>query len=324
MMMPPTTALITVLEPLEETKAAIVRKGFEQMFAKIEGWQIEANDLVVTSEEDTRKMTSARLLRLEIKAARVTLEKRRKEMKASVLLEGKAIDGAFAIFESMASPLETHLLEQETFAVRAQSGRIEEVRKLRAETLTALGVRAEALPPALGTLDADVWSDVLNDAKAAKERRDEDAQRAEALRIETERAVAKQQADLRRVAEESERRAEERRIEQEAANARKQADDKAVIDALMADVHEKGQAAMRMAVELVRLEQERDEVIRKEQEKTAREAESRKPTKRKYEAMLAALHEIANWKEDNRLVLTHENVVARTTLREIGEAPEGK
>lgn len=322
------STLARIVQPLEPTKAAIVRESFERMFVKIEGWQLEANDLFVVSEDDTRKMKAARLLRLEIKEARVGLEKKRKDMKAGILLEGKAIDGAFAIFESMAAPLEKHLLEQETFAERLKTSREEEIRKLRTETLFALGMRAETLPAALGTMLEEVWQDVLRDAKAAKDYRDKCAQRAEAAHVEAKRILAEQE-EARRVS------AKQAAEQQAAEEAKAREEDRVTISSL----REKNEQAERevAAAAFVRSRAERlaqeEQTARlkaegearaleqREQERIKREAETKKPTKAKYNTMIAALREIANLDED--LESNKAGTIARQALASIGEPIEG-
>jgi hypothetical protein len=225
----PSAALVRVTQPLGETRAAMVRESFGKMLDTVEAWTKEAAGLVVTSEDQKRIMQRARSLRLEIKDARVELEKKRKDMKSVLILEGRAIDGAFAIFESLSAPLEKHLLEQEKFAERAEGKRRDALRDARKDALLAMDMLAAALPAALGEMSEDAWQVVLDDAKAAKEARAEQARIAEAGRVEASRIAAEKDAERRaaavkaeaeRVAREEEQRAENDRLRAEAAAAR--------------------------------------------------------------------------------------------------------
>lgn len=181
---PPSVQLAKVVEPLDSTKAATLREVFGAVFTRIEEWQAEASPLVVTGEDQVHKMNRARNLRLEIKAARVALDKRRKALKDSVLLEGRAIDGAFAIFASLVDPLEKHLLAQEQYAERMDKQRSDALRDARQAALQALGTSAMAMPVGLGTMTEADWAAVLADAqaaRAAREHRETERRAAEEL-----------------------------------------------------------------------------------------------------------------------------------------------
>lgn len=253
----PTAQLASVVRDLDEPDALAVRDAFGAMLGRVAEWQTEARGLVVTSEEQTGKMARARLLRLEIRKVRVELDKRRKALKSGIVLKGRAIDGAYAIFEAMASPLEDALRDAETFAERAEAKRRDDLASARRSALSALGVTDAAMPGALGALDEATWLDVERraveardaqqraatekaetDALAAKlleERRAKDreeaarvtaekAAQAEAQRVDNERLRA--EAVEREKATQAERDAllEERRVERERLDAERQAE----------------------------------------------------------------------------------------------------
>ena len=328
----PTVALATIVQTLEPSKAAIVREAFSAMFHQVESWQEEAAGLVVTAEDQKHKMKRANLLRLEVKASRVALEKKRKAMKEGILLEGRAIDGAFAIFEALTKPIESHLLEQEQFAERAEAGRRDALRSARVEALLALDVSAAAMSPALGDMSEEAWSTILEDAKSARDARAERARIAEEARVEAARIVAEKEAarktEAARVEAERRVRAEAQRIENErlkadrdeqiaghrAEMARRDAE-RAIEEATRREEREaEAKAAKVAADELARVQteernrrllaesnaraaqREADELRQKEATRVAAEAETKKPTKAKYSAMLAALRSIASAK----------------------------
>lgn len=211
----PTIALARIVQPLDEARAATVREAFGAMFDKIEAWQAEAAQLVVTSEDQTGKMKRSRLLRLEIRGERVGVDKKRKALKAGVLVEGRAIDGAYAIFEALTAPLEKHLLEQEQFAERAEAARRDALRDARVSLLEELGVPRAAMPAELGTMDEQTWATVRSGAAAAKRAREEEA-RAAAARAEADR-VEREKAEAERVEREKAQREENERLRAEAA-----------------------------------------------------------------------------------------------------------
>jgi hypothetical protein len=331
----PTTALATIIQPLESSKATIVREAFASMIAQVEAWQTEARGLVVTSEDQIPKMKRARLLRLEVKEARVKLEKKRKAMKEGIVLEGRAIDGAFAIFESFAKPIETHLLEQERFAERAESARKDALRSARTEALLALDVIPAAMPGAIGEMSEEAWASVLDDAKAARAARLEEARIAEEAHVEALRIVAEKEAARKaeaakaegeRRAREEAQRIENERLKAEAAareaelskeRAAREASEKAAMEREVAakrEAHEADQrqraeqraeldavraeaAAREKAAQLAKAEAEAraEELQQKEAMRVAAQAESKKPTKAKYIAMIQALTEISQW-----------------------------
>jgi len=213
----PTAALARVVQPLEQSKAAIVKKQFAGMFDAVERWQSAAKALVVTHEDQTMTMKTARALRLEIKAARVELDKRRKAMKEGILLEGRAIDGAYNVFVSLSDPLEKHLLDQETFGERAAKARSDALQAARSAALQALGVSPLAMPAELGALTEAEWEMILGEAREAKAAREEKARLAEEARVEAAKIVAQREAEARaqRLKDDAERKAREEETRKE-------------------------------------------------------------------------------------------------------------
>lgn len=288
----PSASLARTVAPLDDTKAAIVRAAFAAMFARVEEWQQEARNLTVTSVDQVGKMQRARSLRLEAKKTRVEADKRRKAMKAGIILEGRAIDGAYAIFESLCVPLEQHLLEQETFADRAEAARRDALRSARHAALLALDVAEEAMPGALGEMSEEAWETVVANAKAAKEalaeaRRREEAARAEAARILAEQEAARRAEAIRlegeRLAREEEQRRENERLRREAEeHERVLAEERRVAQAERERLEAAAQAerdkadAERRAAEADRLKAEEAAQAELKAERDRHEAETRR------------------------------------------------
>jgi hypothetical protein len=195
-----------VLDALEVPKRKPILDQLMPMFSWLDEVRARADLLAVTEPGQSRKEKAAKALRLEIREKRVGLDKIRKQLKEGILLEGKAIDGAFAIFEAETVPREKWLREQETFTERAEQARADALRDARQETLSALGV--SVMPGGLGVLYEEEWQLVLIDAKAAKESRERIAREEEEARQEAARILAE-----RRAKEEADRKAEAARRE---------------------------------------------------------------------------------------------------------------
>jgi hypothetical protein len=360
--MTPTVALAEVLAPLDPRRALTLRETFESVLTRLEEWQTEARGLLVTDEEQTGKMARARLLRLEIRKVRVDLDKRRKDLKAGILVEGRAIDGAFAVFEGLSVPIERHLLDQEQFAERLVKRRTDALRDARQQALLALGANETALPAALGELSEEAWNAVLTDAQAAKAWREEQSRLAEDARVEAARIVAEREAQVRaervkadaeRQAREEAQRAENERLKAEAAESARvareeraareverqrveaeNAADRAKVEGERKAERDKAEAerqaeresakADQLAAEeksrvereaRTRAEAEAAGLRKEEQERQAKEVESKKPTKAKYTIMVDALKLIAAQAEEP---LSMRRAI--DALRKIGEA----
>jgi len=311
----PTVALARIVQPLDERRATALRESFGSMFDRVEAWQSEAAGLTVTAEDQTGKMKRARLLRLEIKEARVALDKKRKELKSGIVVEGRAIDGAFAVFEGLASPLEKHLLDQEQFAERAEAARRDVLRAARQAALMALGVTDELALSGLGAVSEEAWAVMLADAEEDKRERDEAARvlveqeaarRAEEAKADVERrareeAQKKENEKLRReaatreakiAAERREREAAARKVQDEADRKAKKVKDEA--DRKVREAKEAAERKVRAEADARKKAEEETRALREaEEDRLAREAETSKPTKAKYAALVEALQAIA-------------------------------
>lgn len=350
----PQAALARIVQPLDETRAATLRESFGAMFDAVDRWRIEASGLTVTAETETKKMGRARLLRLEIREARVTLDKRRKALKAGILIEGRALDGAYSVFEGLASPLESFLLEQEQFSARAEAARRDALHDARKAALSAHGVAPEGMPAVLGQLSDEAWSIILDDAKRAQESRAEQARLADEAKAEASRILAEKEAARRaeqvrleaeRVAREAEQRAENERLRAEAkvreeeqaaerarvAEERRAEKAKAEADAfhhaqlaaerdrLAREEREAAEAVLRAEQSAAndareKAEAEAAQLRQAEEDRKAQEAETKKPTKAKYMAMVAVLKGIGA-----RVVEPRAAAEARAVLRDVGE-----
>jgi len=192
--------------------------------------------LTIKGLDDVEGYEKVREARLFIKGERVNVEKKRVELKASVLEYGRAVDAEAKRITVAIEEVENHLIAEQK-KIDDQVARIkfekEQREKLpeRQAKLTASG--AEISEAELLTLDDVAFAEVLNTLVAAKlekqrlaQEETERAQNAEAERIEAEkRAIEEKQ-----LAEEREKR-HQAEVEQARKEAAEQARIQAEIDA---------------------------------------------------------------------------------------------
>jgi hypothetical protein len=279
------TALTTAYNPLAEGLTSLLEK---------------AKNVKVATVEDVDAMTEARKIRLDLRSIRVNVEKKRKELKDDVLLQGRAIDGFANIIKAKIIPVEKLLQDQEDFVEREQVRIAQELDNSRAveigaHTDTDYGVGV------LGDMSAEVYGQLLSGAKIAKAQQVEAERKAESEKAERMEKEAKEKADLI---------AENKRL----ADAQKQADKKAKTERDKAEkirkATQKKHDAEKAKAEKLRLEteakakKERDDaqaLIDAEKAKVAKLQEQAKEDKRKKEKQEAEenarkLEEIENAK----------------------------
>ena len=169
---------------------------------------------IVAAEESPEQEKQARETRLALVKVRTGAEKLHKEMKAGILTQGRAIDGAKNIVIAATEPTEKELKAIED---RAELRTEEERRKLHEERYAELNKYTAAYNNlSLGRLSDGDYAGLLDDAKLAHEARIARENKAEEERIAAEKA-----------AEEERKRIEAERIEK----ARKEAEERAELEA---------------------------------------------------------------------------------------------
>lgn len=251
-----TDPLATALVGLEPDSATMLRSAFEAMFADADRWCASARAIRVTSESQKREMKMARESRLALREIRVNGEKARKRLKADIVLQGKAIDGIANVLKALIEPIEAHLLEQETFAERAEEARRDALRAARTEVLVAYGADPGAYVN-LGSMADETWDLTIANARAAHEARVEAEKQAEAIRLEAERLATERREAERAAAAKAEAERLERekavKVEREAAAAervRLEREAQATRDAAEAETRKAREEADRAAAEL--------------------------------------------------------------------------
>ncbi|MDB4946206.1 MAG: hypothetical protein JWP97_5740 [Labilithrix sp.] len=282
---------------LEPESALAIRAAFEEMFASAETWAASARLIRVTSIDQKREMRMARESRLALRDIRVRAEHARKRLKEDSTRRGKAIDGIKAVLDSLIVPIEAHLLEQETFAERAEAADRAALKAAREEALRAYGADP-SIYANLGATDEATWTITLDGARAAHEARLEAAKVAEAVKLEAERlaAAAREAKRLEAVRLEAERVERERMQLEENARLAKE---KAEIEARAAAEREAAEAKAREVAAAAKAEREAaDAALAVERAAAAAREESAKAEAQRVAAELAAVQAEAAAREE--------------------------
>lgn len=117
---PETNQLAVIVEEskLPESKAKYILNRFQDYFTMADDWSKTTRSIKVTDASQTHLMDMARAARLAIREKRLAVEKSRKELKADILREGKAIDGIANVLFALLEPLEEYYAAQECFVER--------------------------------------------------------------------------------------------------------------------------------------------------------------------------------------------------------------
>lgn len=219
----------------------------------------------VTNVNDVKGMQEAREKRLLLKKARTTVENKRKELKADIVKQGKAIDSVARFVKEEIEPAEQYLQLQEDFAVIQKR---EAEAKLKADRIEKLMQYTDDISVYnLDTITLEQFESLLTTLKTQHE-----AKLAEAKRIEDER-IAKEKADEEariEQAKENERLKAEAK-EREEAQAKKDAEAQAERERIQKEADEKVAAER---AEREKLEQAERERVAEENRKKAEAEES--------------------------------------------------
>ena len=287
---------------LTENEQNELADKFRAYYDRICDWRSKV--VLITNPEDPRQQKLAREIRLGLKDVRCDVEKARKVLKEESVRKGKAIDGYANVLKYQCQPTEDKL---ELIEKAAEFKEAERIRKMiEARTTLVLAEGGDTTIYNFGNMTDEAFAIILQSAKDARVKREEEAKRME------EERIAKEQADLaereaqrkeneRLKAEAAEREAAAK-IEREKAAAEKkameakanaEAEAAAAVQREMAaklkaerEAREAAEAATRAAkqAEETRLAQEREaeqEQLRKD--RLAREASERAPDKQKLE-----------------------------------------
>lgn len=185
-----------------------------------EAGEVLANykNIEVTDESQTDLMAEAREKRLTLKKARTTVENNRKELKADIVKQGKAIDSVARYVKEEIQPAEEYLELQEKFA---DIKREKEAEALKAERTEKLMQYTDDISVYnLDTMSQEQFETLHNNLKAQHEDRLKAEAEAEKKAKEEAEAERKRQAEIekenQRLKAEAEKAEAERAKEREA------------------------------------------------------------------------------------------------------------
>ena len=197
---------------MTEEKQIVVYDITDAAIAKMEDLYL---GLTVSGPDDEAGFKAVHKARKVVKTHRVSVEKRRKELKADALAWGRKVDGEANRIKDLLEPIESHLTAQEKIVTDEKKRQEEEAARAFeqkiADRMDALQACNSHLSyQAVATMSDDEFLTVLADAQTAFE--------AEQARIaEGKRIVAERQA-----AEDAARKAEDERLAKIRAEQEKQ------------------------------------------------------------------------------------------------------
>lgn len=193
-----------------EQPFAISPIEFEATKDELRAMVAETAELIVSGITDTDGIAAARAARLKLKDLRVSIERRRKSLKADSLEYGRKVDSVAKELTAIIEPEEKRLEYQEQIVKREQERLSREAEERRQAMIRArlkqLADCGEVWTEAeVKDLSEDDFEQLVAAAKEAKEQRDREAAEAEAERqrvaeanrLEAER-LAKERAEIER------------------------------------------------------------------------------------------------------------------------------
>ena len=285
-------------QEISENRSSELLEAFGAPFEEAGAILAEYELIKVIDESDQQTMAEARSKRLALKKVRTTVENKRKELKESIVKQGRAIDSVARFVKEVIAPAEEYLQLQEDFA------KIKATERETAQKLQRIERLSEWADSSLYNLDemSDEQFEALlvvlkgqaDQAAAAEERAVAERQAAEDAERERQVAAAAENERLKKEAQEKEA---ERQKELAAMKAQQEKE---------RAIHEAAVAHERKAVEAERLQREtleraeRERLAKEAQEKEASQAAERAallaPDKQKLAAFATAMAQIRNEK----------------------------
>lgn len=313
------------VEAPTDVDALDTAKPLAEVFAPFQSvldkWEAKVSSLVVTDIGQKTEMQQARLARLELKEARVNMDKVRKKMVESLKARTGKIDGVARTIREKLEALEEQLRASEEFAERHAA---------QQKAILKVAREAELLPlldtPLLGDLSdlsPEDYAKTLENAKLARQAKIDAAAKAEAERkakeeadrVERER-IAAENARLKAEAIEAARLAEieRKRIEAERAEEKRKAKEEA--DRIEAERQEERRKAKAESDRLA-------EIARKEREELAAKAKAEADKAAKEQAKLRAeLEAKAKAEAAEKARIAKEEAAKAEAARKAAAAPD--
>lgn len=275
---------------LQAETAQNLQATFAPLFTQARTILEKSRAVTVTDVSQKDAIKIAKIYRIELKNIRVAGDKVRKELKEESLKKGKAIDGFYNILDHLVSTEEARLTEQEKFAEIKEAQRKAALKTEREELLKPYGLDLTGY--ALGDMSPETFDQLLTGTKHVYEAKIEAARKAEADRIAKEAA---EQAERIRIQAENERlrkeaeaakaeadRIEKARIAAEQEAARVLAEERAKAEEAAAKERQ------RVAVEQAEIKRKADEAAKAAAEKAQKEKEAFEAAAKKQQDALEA------------------------------------
>lgn len=273
-------ALIAQQSGLEQSKVGVLMTKFGEPFQSAITIINQAQDINVTSEDQTDEIEQAGIARKELKRVRCEVENTRKELKEQSLREGKAIDGMANVIKAIIVPVEENLEKQEKFAERLAAER--HARNIAERETKLSKYVTDTSVYKYENISDEAFSDLikqLDDALKAQE----EADRIALLRAEEER----KKAEAERIAREKAAAEEAERIRKENQKLKAEAEAREAELAKQREIEQKRLAAERAKQEK-KLATERAKTDEERKKREAIEAEQRKQAQAEAAAKAAA------------------------------------
>ena len=275
------TQLETIIAEQGITKAGMhpLIEAFGAPFTEAGEVLADYQAIKVKDELDLGTMAKAREARLILKKARTTVENNRKELKADIVKQGRAIDSVARFVKEQIEPAEKYLETQEKYAELKAA---ERTARIRAERIEKLSQYVDDLTIFnLDEMTDERFEVVLESAKSQYEAEIRLAKEAEEKRIAEEKAEAEERERIRKENEQLRKEAEKREKAEAAERKKREAEEVKRLEA------ERKERERIQAEAYAKLVVERAERERLEAEAKAREEAERKEREAKEAEKLA-------------------------------------
>lgn len=250
-----------------------------------EAGEILANyeSIKVTEEDDLKGMKIAREQRLILKKARTTVENKRKELKADIVKQGRAIDSVAKFVKEQIEPAEKYLELQEQYAgIKAA----ERAAAKKAERIESLSKYVEDISVYNLDVTDEQFETIIAGAKSQYEGKIAEEKRLEEERIAKEKAESEEREKIRLENERLKEEAEAREAELEKERKQREAEEAKRLEAERAE-RERIQAEAQAKLDEERQQREKLEAEVKAKEEGER-AERERAEKAEQEARNAS------------------------------------
>ncbi len=270
--------LQTIIEEQGITKSGMhpLIEAFGAPFTEAGEVLADYESIKVKDELDLATMAKAREARLILKKARTTVENNRKELKADIVKQGKAIDNIARFVKEQIEPAEKYLETQEKYAELKAAARQAEIKAKRVEQLSQYVDDISIFN--LDEMTDERFEVVLESAKSQKEaeialekKREEERLEAEHKEREEQERIRLENEKLRKEAEEREKAEKAEREKREKEEAKRLEAERKERERIQAEADAKLAAERAEREKLEAEKREREEAERKERE--AKEAE---------------------------------------------------